>query len=463
MNEPCILVVDDEPDIRTLVQEILEDEGYTVDVAATVMEAREQRRRRRFDLILLDIWMPDGDGISLLKEWSEAEGQPSPVVMMSGHGSVETAVEATRLGAYDFLEKPLSMAKLTLTVERALEADRLTRENIGLRRRFGTVIQPEGSSPVMQALREQVLRIAQHDTWVLISGEAGVGKQTFARFLHSHSARSAGPFVDVPVGTMNAAEAAVELFGEEEGNRVRYGLLEQAEGGVLYLDEVAQMDPHTQGRLLTALENRRMTRIGGRDAIAVNVRVVAATREDLRALVHAGGFREDLYYRLSVVPLHIPPLREHPQDIPELLRHQVEALHQEEGLPRRHFSEAACALLARYPWPGNIRELRNLVQRLLILGNTEEVDAAEAQTALSGRSPRTGDPLQRERSVDMALPLREAREQFERDYLLRQMAQVDGHMTRLAERVGLERTHLYRKLRALGIEPRKAKESTTPD
>ncbi|EHQ51270.1 Fis family transcriptional regulator [Ectothiorhodospira sp. PHS-1] len=457
MKEACILVVDDEPDIRTLVQEILEDEGYVVAVAGTVEEAREQRRQRRFDLILLDIWMPDGDGISLLKEWSEAGGQPSPVIMMSGHGSVETAVEATRLGAYDFLEKPLSMAKLTLTVERTLEADRLTRENIGLRRRFGHGVHPEGSSAVMQALREQVLRIAQHDTWVLISGEAGVGKQTFARYLHSHSARASRPFVEVPVGAMNADEAAVEIFGQEQGNRIRYGLLEQAAGGVLYLDEVAQMDLHTQGRLLSALESRRMTRVGGSDPIAVNVRVVAATREDLRALVRAGGFREDLYYRLSVVPLHVPPLREHPEDIPELLRHQAESLHQEEGLPRRRFSDAACARLARYPWPGNIRELRNLVQRLLILGNTEEVDADEAQAALAGRGPLAQD-CRDAPSVDVDLPLREAREQFERDYLLRQMEQVDGHMTRLAERVGLERTHLYRKLRALGIEPKKAKE-----
>ncbi|MCG5501730.1 sigma-54-dependent transcriptional regulator [Ectothiorhodospira lacustris] len=457
MNEACILVVDDEPDIRTLVQEILEDEGYVVAVAGTVEEAREQRRQRRFDLILLDIWMPDGDGISLLKEWSEAGGQPSPVIMMSGHGSVETAVEATRLGAYDFLEKPLSMAKLTLTVERALEADRLTRENIGLRRRVSRVVHPEGSSAVMQALREQVLRIAQHDTWVLISGEAGVGKQTFARYLHSHSARAARPFVEVPVGAMNADEAAVEIFGQEQGNRIRYGLLEQAAGGVLYLDEVAQMDLHTQGRLLSALESRRMTRVGGSDPIAVNVRVVAATREDLRALVRAGGFREDLYYRLSVVPLRVPPLREHPEDIPELLRHQAEALHQEEGLPLRHFSDAACAHLARYPWPGNIRELRNLVQRLLILGNTDEVDATEAEAALSGRGPLAQD-CRDTTPVDVELPLREAREQFERDYLLRQMEQVDGHMTRLAERVGLERTHLYRKLRALGIEPKKARE-----
>jgi DNA-binding NtrC family response regulator len=457
VSESYILVVDDEPDIRGLVQEILEDEGYGVAVAGTVEEAREQRRKRRFDLILLDIWMPDGDGISLLKEWIEAGGQPSPVIMMSGHGTVESAVEATRLGAYDFLEKPLSLAKLTLTVERALEADRLTRENIGLRRRSHNTVEPEGSSTAMQALRDQVNRIAQHDTWVLITGEAGVGKQMFARYLHVCSARAGRPFVEVPVGAMSADEAVVEIFGQEQGHRIRYGLLEQASGGTLFLDEVAQMDLHTQGRLLTALEGQRMTRVGGSDPIAVNVRVVAATQEDLRARVTAGQFREDLYYRLSVVPLHIPPLREHVDDIPELLEHYVHAFHQEEGLPRRHFSGGARARLARHPWPGNIRELRNLVQRLLILGNADEVDAAEVEAALAGIAPQ---PVESREGLGLntQLPLREAREQFERDYLLRQLEQVDGHMTRLAERVGLERTHLYRKLRALGIEPKKSRD-----
>lgn len=459
MSKTWILIVDDEPDIRTLVSEILEDEGYAVAVAGSVAEAWEQRRQRFFDLILLDIWMPDGDGISLLKEWGEAGTQPCPVIIMSGHGTVESAVEATRLGAYDFLEKPLSIAKLNLTVERALAAERLARENVELRRRMHHAVYPQGSSGVMHALREQIQRIALHDTWVLISGEPGVGKQTFARYLHSQSARTSGPFVEVLVSAMTPDEAAEEIFGLEQGNRIRYGLLEQASGGTLFLDEVTQMDLHTQGRLLGALEGQRMTRVGGTQPIPVNVRVVAATQEDLRAHVAAGAFREDLYYRLSVVPLHVPALREHVEDIPELVEDYVMTLHQQEGLPRRRFGSEAMARLSAHDWPGNVHELRNLVQRLLILGNAVEVSAAEIDAALglSAQIERMpSNPLLP--SSTKALSLREAREQFEREFILQQLDQVDGSMTRLAERIGLERTHLYRKLRALGIESRKSRD-----
>ncbi|MFP4080696.1 MAG: sigma-54-dependent transcriptional regulator [Ectothiorhodospira sp.] len=459
MKDSDILVVDDEPDIRSLVRDILEDEGYRVSVAGTVEEARLQRRRRRFDLILLDIWMPDGDGLGLLKEWLEAGGQPSPVIMMSGHGTVESAVEATRLGAYDFLEKPLSLAKLTLTVERALEADRLERENRGLRRRLSPDAPPVGDSAAMSGLRAQVERIARHETGVLITGEPGVGKRSLARYLHACSPRAVRPFVEVPLGAMTAEEAVLELFGQEQGHRVRYGLLEQAGGGTLFLDEVAEMDPQTQGRLLTALETGRMMRTGGSDPIAVDVRVVGATREDLANRVTAGRFRQDLYYQLNGVPLHVPPLRARIEDLPALLAHHVEALHQQEGLPRRRFGPGACERLGRHPWPGNVRELRNLVQRLLILGNEEQVGAEEADAALASHPVvQSGEMPRPSAEADLSLPLREARERFERDYLLRQMAAVDGHMTRLSARVGLERTHLYRKLRALGIEPKRSRD-----
>jgi len=456
MSDAYILVVDDEPDIRALLKDVLEDEGYQVALAGTVAEAKAQRRSRRPDLVLLDVWMPDGDGISLLKEWRDDEGLPCPVVMISGHGSVETAVDATRLGAYDFIEKPLSIDKLLITLHNALEAARLQRENVGLKRHAGAVAEPVGSSPLMVNLRDQVQRMAQHDTWVLITGEPGVGKHTFARLLHARSARRESPFIVVSVGSLSGDEALAELFGSEQGERVRYGLLEQAAGGVLFLDEVAEMDLQTQGRLLHALDTQRITRIGGKEPISVNVRVVAATQYDLAEAVEQGRFREDLYYRLNVLPLAIPPLREHPEDIPELLDYHMRHLHQQEGLPMRVFQRAALERLQQYHWPGNVRELRNLVQRLMILGSGDEITREELERTLSGQ-PQRGEEAAEGAVAIPDLPLREAREQFEREYLLQQLERSGGNMTRLAERVGLERTHLYRKFKALGIDPKRVK------
>ncbi|TVP89237.1 MAG: sigma-54-dependent Fis family transcriptional regulator [Thioalkalivibrio sp.] len=455
MSVAYVLVVDDEPDIRMLLRDVLEDEGYEVALAGSVAEAKTARRARRPDLVLLDVWMPDGDGISLLKEWSDEDGLPFPVVMISGHGNVETAVDATRLGAYDFIEKPLSIDKLTITLSNALESDRLQRENQGLRRFGAAIAEPVGDSAVMNNLRDQVQRMAQHDTWVLISGEAGVGKHTFARYLHGRSARRDNPFIVVAVGSLSGEESAAELFGTEQGERVRFGLVEQAAGGVLFLDEVAEMDPQTQGRLLHALDTQRITRIGGTQPITVNVRVVAATKADLGEAVAQGRFREDLYYRLNVLPLKIPPLREHPEDIPALLHYHMIQLHQQEGLPVRTFQSGALDRLRRYHWPGNVRELRNFVQRLMILGSGDEVSREEVERTLSGQT------LQ-ETELDEAglfpdLPLREAREQFERQYLIHQLERSEGNMTRLAERVGLERTHLYRKFKTLGIDPKRLK------
>ncbi|WP_017942618.1 MULTISPECIES: sigma-54 dependent transcriptional regulator [unclassified Thioalkalivibrio] len=456
MSEAYILVVDDEPDIRMLLQDVLEDEGYQVALAGSVAEAKAQRRSRRPDLILLDVWMPDGDGISLLKEWSDDEGLPCPVVMISGHGNVETAVDATRLGAYDFIEKPLSIDKLLITLNNALEAARLQRENVGLKRHAGTVQDPVGDSATMVNLRDQVQRMAQHDTWVLITGEPGVGKQTFARLLHARSARRESPFIVVSVGSLSGEEAIAELFGSEQGEHVRYGLLEQAAGGVLFLDEVAEMDLQTQGRLLHALDTQRITRIGGNQPISVNVRVIAASQYDLAEAVEQGHFREDLYYRLNVLPLAIPPLRDHAEDIPELLECHMRHLHQQEGLPVRAFQRPALERLQQYHWPGNVRELRNLVQRLMILGSGDEITRDEVERTLSGQPQRAEEAGEGTVAIP-DLPLREAREQFEREYLQQQLERSEGNMTRLAERVGLERTHLYRKFKALGIDPKRVK------
>lgn len=449
MAAAYILVVDDEPDIRSLVQEILEEEGYEVGVAENGEAARRARRARRPDLILLDIWMEDVDGITLLREWSDGGALPCPVIVMSGHGTVETAVEATRLGAYDFIEKPISLAKLLLTVERALEADQLARENTGLKRLESIVPEPVGRSEAMQRLREQARRIAQHDSWVLITGEPGAGKKTFAHYLHNHSARRQGPFVEVGVGSMSPHTSAVELFGSEEGGRLSYGRFEQAHGGTLYLDDVADMDEQTQARLLSVLETRSFLRQGGSEPVRVDVRIIAATHRDLTQEVAAGNFREDLYYHLNVVPLRIPALAGHCEDIPDLLNYYVDFFVTREALPYRHFSVAAQNRLRNHSWPGNIRELKNLVQRLLILGAGEEVTLDEVDSALGAQvvAAAAGGT-----ALPFDLPLREAREQFEKAYLEHQLADVGGSVGKLAKRVGMERTHLYRKLKALGID-----------
>ena len=450
MSAPRILVVDDEPDIRGLVKEILEDEDYRVVVAENGEAARQALRERRPDLILLDIWMPDVDGISLLKEWSEGDGLPCPVIMMSGHGTVETAVEATRLGAYDFLEKPLSLAKLLLTVERALEVDKLQMENIGLRRHSEPVVEPTGRSAVIQRLKEQVKRIAQHDTWVLITGEPGSGRETFARYLHAQSPRRERPFVEVGVSSITRGNAARELFGSEEEGRIHYGALEQARGGTLFLDEVADMDMEAQAQLLGALDTGSFLREGGTEPVEIDVRIIAATQRDLEQEVQEGRFREDLFYHLNVVPLRIPPLREHKEDVPDLLNYYVDYYVTHEKLPYRRFDVGAQNYLRNYPWHGNIRELKNLVQRLMILGAGETITQEEVVAALGqvDAPPAGGGSF----PVSFDQPLRQAREQFEKAYLEYQLEKHGGNVSQTAAEVGMERTHLYRKLRALGIE-----------
>ena len=450
MSGGHVLVVDDEPEIRNLVKEILLDEDYEVALAADGQSARKALRERRPDLILLDIWMPDVDGITLLKEWGDEEGLPCPVVMMSGHGTVETAVEATRLGAYDFLEKPLSLAKMLLTLERALEAEQLKQENVGLRRHTHAIHEPTGKSPVMQRLREQVKRIAQHDTWVLVTGEPGSGRETLARYLHSMSMRRERPFVEVSVSSIVKANAAQELFGHEAEGRIHYGRLEQAMGGILFLDEVADMDMEAQAQLVGALDTGSFLRVGGSDPVSIDVRIIAATTHNLEEVVQEGRFREDLFYHLNVVPLHVPPLREHAEDVPELLSFYVDWFVLHEKLPYRHFTVGAQNVLRNHPWHGNVRELKNLVQRLLILGAGPEITPEEVEAALGSPDVRASGGLESIVSFDQ--PLRQAREDFEKLYLEYQLQQHEGNISRMAKVVGMERTHLYRKLKSLEIE-----------
>jgi len=439
-----ILVVDDEPDIRELVRDILVDEGYDVTIAENGEQARQARLARRPDLVLLDIWMPDVDGISLLREWSAERDQNIPVIMISGHGTVETAVEATRLGAYDFLEKPLSLAKLLLTVRHALDLRRLRQENLDLRRVAQPLNEPLGNSAVIQTLRQQVQLVAQHNAWVLLSGEPGSGLELFGRYLHACSSRSEGPFVDVRVASIAGENAAVELFGSEDDGRIHYGLLEQANGGTLFLDEVGDMDVAVQARLFSTLENRSFLRVGGVEAVRFDVRVVAASHRDLEAEVAAGRFRGDLYYQLNVVPLQVPPLREHSEDVPELLDYYVDRFANQEHLPYRSFSVAAQNRLRNHRWAGNVRELKNLVQRLLILGAGDEVSLQDVELALG--VPQ-GEPV----IAAFSMPLREARTQFEKEYFEYLLRADDSNIGQVARKAGIERTHLYRKLRALGI------------
>lgn len=452
MNAPQVLVVDDEPDIRELVKEILEDEDYEVTLARDGGSAREALKARRPDLILLDIWMPDIDGITLLKEISEEEGLPCPVVMMSGHGNVETAVEATRLGAYDYLEKPLSMAKLLITMERALENARLRQENAGLRRQSSPAIEPAGKSAVMQRLREQALRVAQHDTWVLITGESGTGKETLARYIHAHSQRRESPFVGLGGGAISGENCARELFGSEERGRVHYGYLEQAHGGTLFLDDVTDLTLDAQVKASAALETGTILRVGGNEPITVDVRIIAATHRNLEDEVGAGRFREDLFYHLNVVPIRVPSLRDRIEDVPELLDGAVHWFVDHEQLPYRRFSMAAKNRLRNHRWPGNVRELKNLVQRLLITGSGEEIGLEEIESNL--RSAAATPESEHVTSAPLNLPLREAREEFERVYLRQLLLECGGSVALVAERAGMERTNLYRKLRALGIDPK---------
>lgn len=450
MSKANILVVDDEPDIRQLLQEILQDENYQVQTAENASVARRLRAERKPDLILLDIWMPGEDGITLLKEWLRDE-QTGPVIMMSGHATVETAVEATRLGAYDFLEKPLSMAKLLVTVERALETARLKRENIGLKRRVDAPVEPIGKSAALERLRDQVKRLAQHDARVLFVGEPGCGKETLARYLHANSARRDGPFVDVGVGTIAPEFSAVEFFGRAaDQGRIQYGLLEQAHGGTLFLDEVADMEEETQLRLLSSLESNTFSRVGGSELVQVDVRIIASTRKSLEEEVRAGRFRRELYYLLNVVTLRVPPLREHNEDVPELLRFYVDYFVSREKLPFRRFNVPVQNFLRNHPWLGNIRELKNLVQRLLILGTGEEVELDEVKAAL-GES--LAEPIVTTMQPDFYdLPLKDARERFEKAYLEYHLDKYAGSVARLSTAIGLERTHLYRKLNSLGIK-----------
>ncbi len=450
-ERPTVLVVDDEADICELLREILEDEGYRVVSAESGEKARQRWKEARPDLVLLDIWMPDVDGVTLLKEWVALEGERlCPVIMMSGHGTVETAVEATRLGAFDYLEKPLSMSKLLDTLERAKEVWRHRqppREGGGVEDFVRPVL---GRSAAMRRLAGLVEKLAEREARVLFVGEPGSGKETWARWLHHLSLRRDRPFIAIDSGLLEPETAALELFGREEGERTVPGLLEQAHGGVLFLGNVSEMVPEVQRLLVEPLETGTFLRVGGGKPVQVNVRVLSSSRVPLEEEVRKGGFRKDLYFLLAEVVVEVPPLRHHREDILPLVEFYSDYFARREGLRYRRFPVSVQNFLRNYSWPGNIRELRSLVRQLLILGEGREVSVDEVEEILAQR--------QIDRPSDLPpffeLPLKEAREQFERAYLLYHLERHGGSVAKLAQAIGMERTHLYRKLHALGIKLR---------
>jgi two-component system, NtrC family, nitrogen regulation response regulator NtrX len=449
MSAAKILVVDDEGDIRDLLREILTEEGYDVRVAADAAHARAARAATEPDLVLLDIWMPDADGISLLREWRDADVLNFPVVMMSGHGTVDTAVEATRLGAFDYVEKPLSLTKLLHTVERALHEGRRSRG--GARKLVPPVAAPVGKSRIMQTLRDQAKRVARHDTPVLISGEPGSGREAFGRYVHAMSDRAQGNYVVLVASALTDDNAEEQLYGAEREGAIEPGYLERARGGVLFISELEDLCPAAQRLLVGAIEQESFIRMGGREPVRLDVRFVSSIRR--QEAREQSRVREDLLALLGVVPLQIPPLRDYGEDVPDLLRYYAEKLADTEGLPLRRFTVAAQNRLRHYPWPGNVRELKNMVHRLLILGGGEEITLEEVERQLAADSPPSETFIKQDL---LALPLREAREQFERAYLQQQLLLCGGKVGLLAKRVGMERTHLYRKLRSLGVDFRQS-------
>jgi two-component system, NtrC family, nitrogen regulation response regulator NtrX len=447
-----ILVVDDEQDIRELVAGVLEDEGYAPRMAANSDEAQAAIADRRPSLVLLDVFLKGSrlDGLELLDEIKQRD-PTLPVLVISGHGNIDTAVSAIRRGATDFIEKPFEAARLLHLVSRATETDRLRRENETLKAQIGLEDELNGSSATINGVRATLKRVAPTGSRVLISGPAGVGKEVAARLLHGWSNRADGPFVVVSAARMTPDRVEEELFGTERGDEVTPGLLERAHGGVLFLDEIADMPMTTQGRILRVLTDQSFTRIGGQRTVKVDVRVVSSTARDLLQEIGEGRFREDFYYRLNVVPVHIPSLSERREDIPVLVSHFVARFAAERRVRNPEVSADAMAALQAFDWPGNVRQLRNIIERTLILSPGDRVHQVDVDMlpaeVLNDPYGGNGNVA----SVIMGAPLREARESFEREYLRVQIRRFSGNISRTATFIGMERSALHRKLKLLGM------------
>ncbi len=450
-----ILIVDDEADIRELVSGLLEDEGHAVRVAASAEEALAAIRARKPTLLVLDIWMQGGgmDGLELL-DMVKALDADLPVVMISGHGNIETAVSALKRGAYDFIEKPFKSDRLVVVIERALEAASLKRENRRLRASANVPTGLIGRSAAAAALRSTISKVAPANSRVLISGPSGSGKELVARQIHEASPRARAEFVAISAAGMTPERLDVELFGEEgaDGRPRKIGVFERAHNGTLFLDDVGDMPRESQSRILRVLVEQRFRRVGGEQDVQVDVRVVTSTSRDLKSEITEGRFREDLFHRLNVVPIRVPPLSERREDIAELVDYFIDTLSSSQGLPRRRLGDDAIAVLQVHPWPGNVRQLRNNVERLLILATGDINDPISAEMLPQEvASTGNGGGMGSERTI--ALPLREAREVFEREYLAAQIMRFGGNISRTAAFIGMERSALHRKLKSLGVSP----------
>ncbi len=451
MARATILVVDDEKNILSTLSRALRVEDYEVDVAGNAQLALERTEKRAYDLLLLDVKMPDMDGLTLLAKLRE-QGNDVPVIMMSGHGTIETAVEATRLGAHDFIEKPIHTERLLLSIDRCLDFKKLADENEELRRQTGVFDGLLGESPPMQKLRDQIRLAASASAPVLVQGERGTGKELVARAIHEGSKRAAGPLEKMNCAAVPSELIESELFGHEAGaftgaTKQRKGKFERATGGTLFLDEVGDMPANMQAKLLRVLQEGELERVGGSDLIRVDVRVVAATNKSLDKEIGEGNFRADLYDRLNVLPLRVPPLRERKEDVPLLAGHFLRLACEANDRRGKSLTDGALKLLCKYDYPGNVRELKNLIERLVILTPGEQVTEADARALLPIEGGGTGGGGY----FQPGRPLKEMLEDAERDLVLRSLEHNGGHITNTAAELGLERSHLYKKMRALGI------------
>jgi len=448
-----VLIVDDEASIRNSLSGVLMDEGFSVLKAEDGVKALERMKQEVPEVVLLDIWMPGIDGIETLKR-IKARYPEIQVVMISGHGNIETAVKATKLGAFDFIEKPLSLDKVILTINHALDFRRLAEENLMLRQEIDEQYEIIGKTPAIQKVRERIAKVAPTESWVLITGENGVGKELVARAIHRQSLRQTKPFVGVNCAAIPEELIESELFGHEKGaftgaTSRKKGKFDLADKGTLFLDEIADMSLKTQSKILRILQEQKFERVGGERTIDVDVRVIAATNRNLKEEIQRDKFREDLYYRLNVIPIHVPSLRERKEDIPLFAEYFLQEFSARSGQTKKEIAPEALKLLMEDGWPGNVRELKNLIERLVIMTPGETIEAAHLYDSISMRKEDSDIPSQ---EVYVGLKsLKEATQRFEKEFISRQLAQNDGNIARTAEQIGIARRNLHRKIRQLGI------------